>query len=1522
MSKREETAPQVDQTVAPQGLVLDPKIMDVCEQWQTELMEHTPRNGGRMPILDLTHAHPSGLAQLYTERVVPLSNLLREPTAYKYGQRQLRALMQSAGARAAEYGIATIHLAVGVAYWLDSQSEPDANGKPTNEKSSPVFLRPVVVGGDENEYTVTLQPAVMVSPDLLQALKQARIDLTEDDLIRAAYSRQGFSPTPALDLLRTTCAQSDMQSVQIYEHLLVGLYANPLAAVIDAYDQPEKLQESTLVRALAGDRQACIDLDEQLPVFNGADRDPDQEKGIGDLDPTGQHILEVARAKRSFVVDAPPGTDIQGLVAALVVDQAMAQGSCLYTTTDLSNAHALVATLDAHRMRHLVADLTDARNWQKHLQESIQGALDYLFTTPPPSELQPIPDSFEGDDAQDLLASSAAMRAPMLEAQMAEASASDEANETMMDVTGMRTQLRARRDTMSRYTTHLHREHEVWGASPHKALQVLADLIGMHPAPRTKVRLPEEVCRLIHADGGAAARTALEDAAALGLFTPSKTRHAWRDAQIEDEQLVPEVVSAVEALQNGELSSLRLAMSRTASETGLRPATTLAAWQEQLEMLDGVREALDIFSPMIFERSAADMIIATATPKWRRDHGLNMGMTMRRRLTKQAKEMVRPGREIPDLNAALRQVQEQRQIWQRHAEAGGWPRLPGNLDQMKRDTEIAAAHVKLLSGALSTHRGDLTQMEVGDLAQIVSQLAQETAGAYSLPAWHEINSRIANLGLTEFVRDMQDRGVTSEMLVPELDLAWWASVLMLMLRDDSDFKAMDGPTLERLTAQLRDLDRAQVESLTGAVIRMARARTLSVAQAHATELDEVQDYLLDNRAPDMMLLLERHPWLWDMLPIRVMPPVLATQLFSSTFPSLVLDRVGMVPAAQMMPLLSRAQTVVALGDPRIVSGGLWQGLCEVLPHVQAPAARTRTHQSVATLLARHGYAQWVAPIPTPRPLSRISLVSVEGRGTPALGSSVVESTSPEVQRVVDMVIDHALTSPEQSLAVIALNERHAQLLSEAILSAVAGSLSVDAFFRTDKPEPFVVADPHNAQGIERDRIILSLGYGKTPHGRLIHDFGAVSQSEGKVLLASLLATVRNDLTVVTAFSLDDVDPKRMDTPGNKMLWDILQLAANNEGLDTGGWDTLSEAPDRLLVDLAERMYRMGLDVVPNLGIEGGFRIPLALGHPDVPGELLVAVLTDDPIYVREPSLRVRDRHVIERLEANGWVVKRVFSTAAFANPQAEAEALLETVLDAVDLRLGRTNGPDTNEMAPMQVPQDISDWEANEEAQRVAAATGAETSGEQSNDAGLASDDLAAGAQASADELNGVHEAEIQPEQSAEGADNAKAASSPADGVMTDESWQAVDSQALGFDRDDEMAGEAVSASANEIIEPDPVTGQLRLPGEDVGVEMPKMLANLQAKDRGPKPAIATGLPLSAYSDFQLDEMLRWVAADGLPRTEEQYVHDLHRALGLTRTGRQVNAVLGHVIRRNSGELHWQETTVPSFDEVLDNQDD
>ena len=305
--------------------------------------------------------------------------------------------------------------------------------------------------------------------------------------------------------------------------------------------------------------------------------------------------------------------------------------------------------------------------------------------------------------------------------------------------------------------------------------------------------------------------------------------------------------------------------------------------------------------------------------------------------------------------------------------------------------------------------------------------------------------------------------------------------------------------------------------------------------------------------------------------------------------------------------------------------------------------------------------------------------------------------------------------------------------------------------------------------------------------------------------------MRGDLTVVSSIRPEEIDTSRLSQRGALMLVDLLEIAQGQSGVGIDAWPTLEIEPDRLLIDLADRLYGLGLEVVANIGIPGGLRIPLAIGHPEVPGRLLLAVLTDDDEYVAQPSLRVRDRLWPSMLEEQGWKVHIALSMAVFIDPAKETDRIVQLVLDAVD----EINGP----AAPvLELPEDP-------------------------------------------DAEFGVAEEE--------------------------DAFASVSSEAPHEDQEDDEASQA-RQRRDELVE-DARENEAVAESE-----------NDADSARGERPAIARGLPLAAYSDDQLDEVALWVASDGVERGEEEAVDELWRALGLTRRGAQTDAVLRHVIRRNS----------------------
>ena len=874
--------------------------------------------------------------------------------------------------------------------------------------------------------------------------------------------------------------------------------------------------------------------------------------------------------------------------------------------------------------------------------------------------------------------------------------------------------------------------------------------------------------------------------------------------------------------------------------------------------------------PEVFERSAADMVIATATKQWRRDKHVEMSGSDRRRFIKQARSLVRPGRQVEDLYSELVLVQRRREQWQRYSSEGGWPRLPLGLDEMER---VAAQTEQMLSELAPLLEGpaegmDLMEMPIMKLHSMLRELDTEEASAKDIPRINSIEQQLEHYGLTDLVADLAQRQVPKQHLEQELTYCWWSSILAHCLAEDPDMGGLDTTALANLASQLRQADINQVHTLAAPV---AQAYAMRVRQEVGADKEQARAlYRALGRSDNASLrdVLDTYPLAKIIKPIWIVPPSLVPSVLKPTtqVDLVIIDASYPLPLSQVVPALARSRQLVVVGDSHAVDNGVAGVLAPVLQHVQLSTTRHNLDPEIARFLAANGYADVIDVIPSPPGAQTLTLTAVDGRGTPAPGRNEVETVRAEVDAVVDHIIDAALTRPEQSLAVVALNSRHAEAIRAAVAAETNGSPALEEFFNADKSEPFVVVDISQAYRLRRDHIIIAVGYAKTPNGSLVHSFGQLSTRDGAGGLVAALCASRGTTTVVSCLSAADIDPSRLHGAGERLLRQLLERAQVGPlPLDDAG-----KAPDRLLLDLALHCFQMGLSVVPRYGTDGPGAIPLAVGHPDYPDELLVAVLTDDEAYMDEPSVRMRERYWVERLERRGWTVYRAFSAGVFVDPSAEAERICQLVLDIVDKRQSVSDDGEA-------VPELISD-----DGDSAAAGYGA-SSGLGAGSGGLAGAG-AAGGLAGAGAGLGSRSAHTT------GA-GAGATGTGAAGERPVPPPPGLSSSAAGVSSAGQGTSAAAAGQGSEGAGQGAVGTNAAGAGDGAG-------DGDTARERDVRPPIAQGLPLQAYSDDQLDDLVSWIRSDGIERSEDEEVEQLRETLALKRRGTTVDAVLHHAVKR------------------------
>lgn len=266
----------------------------------------------------------------------------------------------------------------------------------------------------------------------------------------------------------------------------------------------------------------------------------------------------------------------------------------------------------------------------------------------------------------------------------------------------------------------------------------------------------------------------------------------------------------------------------------------------------------------------------------------------------------------------------------------------------------------------------------------------------------------------------------------------------------------------------------------------------------------------------------------------------------------------------------------------------------------------------------------------------------------------------EARRVVDAVVEHIARRPDESLGVATLNIKQRDLIADLLderLRNTPQAMEFDERWRSSG-QPLFVKNLETVQGDERDAIVVSTTFGRPAGSEVVRqNFGPISRSGGWRRLNVLFTRARNSLLVVTSLRPDDIVVDRGTPDGTKALRDYLEFARS--GSLSSAVETGREPDSDFEIAVSDFLRLHNYEVTPQLGVSG-YRIDLAVRHPDVPGCYLAAVECDGASYHSERSVRDRDRIRQEILESLGWKgrIWRIWSTDWFRTPSQERARLL------------------------------------------------------------------------------------------------------------------------------------------------------------------------------------------------------------------------------------------------------------------------
>ncbi len=1226
--------------------------------WQRHLVDLGGRNTllwyRDLPsgTLELT-THPSGLASLLAGRPTRLSDLVREPAALEDARRRARTIRAKTLELHEERGIAAGFMAFGMATW----EVPGAPRPPC----APVLLRSCVlkpIGAAHQDFEVDLGEDIEFNPVLEHYLRSEQgIEIDTEALEEMATVTNGFDARPVYAALGRACAR--IPGFQIAPRLVLGTFSYAkLPMVADLTAQFETLANHDVVAALAGDPTALKAVRTTVPD-SPADTDPAREHLILDADSSQQAVIDAVRSGANLVIKGPPGTGKSQTIANLIASLASEGKRTLFVAEKRAAIDAVVGRLKRLGLGDLVLDVYDGASNKRRLAHELGAALD------------------RAGDAADA------------------------------DTAAIERTLSDRRTRLVEHLSALHGKRDPWGVSAFDAQIALMQLSARPKPPISRVRLHGEALLGISRDRVAELGRSLTEAASLGAWTTGRDEDPWYAARVTSPDDAARALEIVSTLGGEGLDAAQQRLAEAMRAAGLPEAARPADWGRALGIVQQVRQTLEIFRPEVFDLPLTDMVGATAGKAYRREHGLRFGIWARIRLGRQARRLLRPGTPPADLHSALKVAQEQRVAWGQLAGAGGRPEVPTGIDEAENAYEALAGDLTWLGDRLATTAtgGDLLGTALADLKVRLVELARRRDRLAVLPRVVSVIDDLRQSGLGPLVDDLAGRGVASGDVAAEMDFVWWTSLLDDISVRDIAYGAHDGDFLRQIGTEYIEADHAHLAGTVDRVLAAVGRRLREVLADHPEQEALVRAEAGKSRRHQALrdLLPRAGETLTAIKPCWAMSPLVVASILPAGrwFDVVIFDEASQIPPAQAVSAISRATQVVVAGDERQLpptsfftaatdedaaadpaDDSLTEGFESILDVLSAalPVRRLTWHyRSLDERLVAFANAEMydgaLVTFPGTGDEAVVRLEVVDGSAPVQPGQEAIESTQAEVDRVVSLVLAHARSRPTESLGVIALGIKHATRIEDALRSALIDADGVGDFFDEDGAERFFVKNLERVQGDERDAIILSIGYGKTPHGRVLHRFGPLNLEGGERRLNVAITRARRRMTVVSSFTAADLDPTRLKARGATMLRDFLAYAAQGGSQPVPRHDDAAAAlPDPLVADLASRLRAQGLVVHAGYG-NSAQRIDLAVEDPHRLGGVLVAVETDGLRYAAMTSTRDRDRLRIEQLRRLGWEHVRVWSTDLFRDPardvarvSAAVQAASATIPDDDDTR--------------------------------------------------------------------------------------------------------------------------------------------------------------------------------------------------------------------------------------------------------------
>lgn len=556
---------------------------------------------------------------------------------------------------------------------------------------------------------------------------------------------------------------------------------------------------------------------------------------------------------------------------------------------------------------------------------------------------------------------------------------------------------------------------------------------------------------------------------------------------------------------------------------------------------------------------------------------------------------------------------------------------------------------------------------------------------------------VSELGLSEFTSLLEKKQLAPEQLVAAYAYCTYASIVRTAFRNAPQLGSFTGLKHNQIRNEFKRLDK-EIISLRGQAISNTCVRNARPPYgSNGARVDDktemvLLNYLLPQHRPRMpvrKMLVRAGRSAQSLKPCFMMGPQAVAQYLTPgavTFDMVIMDEASQLRPEEAIGAIARGGQLVVVGDPKQLPPTSFfsrmsqlgddddqftttdaESILDVCASHFRPTRALRwhyrsQHHSLIAFSNHNFYRDNLIIFPSPYGQGgKLGVRAVY------LADAVYENqmNPREAKRVVDAIVEHIATRPEESLGVVTLNIKQRDLISELLEERLKYVVNADSYREhwAKDGQPLFIKNLENVQGDERDAILISTTFGRPIGSRVVRqNFGPISRQGGWRRLNVLFTRAKRSIALYTSMRPEDIVIDGATPEGTKALRNYLEYART--GSLTVAEETGHEPDSDFEISVMDMLQRYGYEVTAQLGV-AGFRLDLAVKHPDNLGAYLAAIECDGASYHSARSVRDRDRIRQEILEALGWRgrIWRIWSTDWFRSPQVESAKLLSFLQD-------------------------------------------------------------------------------------------------------------------------------------------------------------------------------------------------------------------------------------------------------------------